>query len=214
MVRIVLFFVTMITIGYLVYFFSQKPNLFRSYISPVQTVNKEKIVPPLPKQSESENLEVKVKSLEDKIASLESQLSQTGSPSETSSKTLVSSSSSAPQYIYALGTAAEVTSVNQWETISSLQITIDPSQFPGYKNMQLEAFIRLHQGNGKMFVRLYHQGTGLAIPESEISTSSENNIWLASSPFTLSEKKTYRFQLKSLTGYKAYLEDARVKVNF
>ncbi len=209
-----LFVVTMIIVGYLVYFFSQKSNLFRSYISPVQTVKKEEAVSPTPKQSESENLDVKVKSLEDKIASLESQLSQTGIPSETSSQTVISSSSGAQQYIYALGTADGVTSVNQWETISLLQITIDPSQFPGYKNMQLEAFIRLHQGNGKMFVRLYHQGTGLAIPESEISTSSENNIWLASSPFTVSEKKTYRFQLKTLTGYTAYIEDARVKVNF
>lgn len=147
--------------------------------------------------------------LKNRVGNLENNSTTSQGSTTTTSTTTITSKY--PQYIYALGYGGSTTSTD-WTEISNLKITIDPSLYPGFSNMQLEALVRVKDGNGKIFARLYSEGT--AVTESELSTGSYQNIWTAGPTFINSSKKTYTIQIKSLTGYEAFISDARVKVNF
>lgn len=163
--------------------------------------------------SKISTLENKIQTLENSISNLQSRLTQLeGTKTTTSTSTQTSSSSSkATQYIYALGYGGSSTATD-WTEISTLNVTVDPSLYVGYTSMQLEAFIRVKDGNGQAFARLYSAGS--SVGSSELSTTSYQNTWVSSGNFTLSSKKTYTFQVKSLTGYETFLENARLKINF
>jgi hypothetical protein len=160
--------------------------------------------------------ESKLADLDNKMGSLITRMNQLEAQKTTSSTSLTStapttSTSKYPQYIYPLGYGGS-SSAADWTEITTLTITIDPSLYPGYKDMKLEAYIRVKDGNGKAYARLYSSTSPVVL--SEVSTTSFQNTWTSSGGFSLSGKKTYTFQVKSLTGYEAYLENARVVVNY
>lgn len=151
-------------------------------------------------------LEVSIADLQAKIKKLES-----GSQSQLGIQTTAKKS---PAYILSLG-SGDSTTKTDWTTANNIDITIDPAEFPGYTSMQLEAYLKVKDGNGKAYARLHDSATGLSELSSEVSTSSENFTWAQSPTFTINgSKKTYKFQIKSLTGYEAFIQAARVKVNF
>ncbi len=162
-------------------------------------------------------LENKIKALETSNIQLAARISklETAAPVSVNSTTTTSASttsnSKAPQYIYPLGYGNSTTKTD-WTEITTLSVVIDPALYSGYSSMQLEGLIRVRDGNGTAYARLY--SNGLAIIPSEISTNSWQNTWISSKTFTVSSKKTYTFQVKSLTGYEAFIEDARIKINY
>lgn len=177
---------------------------------------------PLPENTNITTLITKVNSLENKIkvqdntiTDLTTRLRRLEAASSAAPTAVQApATTQAPVYIYALGTGGSVTS-QDWQEVSTLSITIDPASYPGYKNMSLEALIRVKDGNGTAYARLYSSSDGQSIGESQVQTSSYLDTWVASSQtFKVSSKKAYTFQLKSLTGYDAYISNARVKVNY
>lgn len=167
----------------------------------------------------------KTKDLEDRLSSLiarvnqieavqKNQPSSTSLTSQTQTQSTTSTSTSkAPLYI-PLGVTAGSSST-EWATQGSVEIVLDPADYSGYKNMQLEVLLRVFQGNGKAYARLFNHTDGSGITASEVTTTSESYTWVTSSGFTLAGgKKTYRLQLKSLTGYEASIQYARIKVNY
>ncbi|MCL5784483.1 MAG: hypothetical protein M1142_03975 [Patescibacteria group bacterium] len=164
----------------------------------------------------SSDLENRVKFLEDQVAILQRQQSNgevtgtTITPVPTASPV----SQKQPALYIPLGTGGSSTG-SDWTTINTYKITLDPADYPGYSSMQLELSLRVYQGNGKAFARLINSDDGLAVLLSEVSTTFGDYTWVTSSPFTLSSgKKNYKVQLKSLTGYEAGIQNARIKVNF
>lgn len=158
-----------------------------------------------PPPAASTNLESRLKSLEDSISSLQKQL--------TDQESKTTSVSQAPSYI-PLGWVGAATSLS-WTVIANQEISINPADYPGYSSMQFEVYLRAYQGNGKAYARLYNNTDGTALLSSEVSTSSQDYTWLTSSKFSLpSGQKAYRLQLKTLTGYEAGAQNARIKVNF
>lgn len=155
-----------------------------------------------------DNLSARLKNLEDSVADLKKKVN-----SQSSSTSIQTSTPKAPTYI-PLGWTGSSTATD-WAGISTQEIVIDPADYPGYKNFQFEASIRIFQGNGKAFARVLNQTDGTALLSSEVTTTSQDYTWASSGTFTIaSSKKTYRLQLKSLTGYESSIQNARLRINY
>lgn len=156
------------------------------------------------------NLESRVKALETTVADLQLRVNRLSPPAPVSSQP----SLKVPIYI-PLGWYGAATSYTDWSTLSPQQIAINTADYPGYSNMQFEANLRVFQGNGIAYARLYDQDDKTAIADSTVSTSSQDYTWLSSSAFRLpGGQRNYVLQLKTSTGYEASLQNARIRINF
>lgn len=158
----------------------------------------------------SGSLETRLKNLENVVTSLQSQVAQQGQPS---GQTAAPTTTKKPTLYIPLGWTG-VSSATDWTTISGQSIDLDPADYPGYTSMQFEASLKALSGNGRAYARLLNNNDGTAILSSEVSTTGYDYTWVTSSGFTLPGKKTYKLQLKSLTGYETGVQSARIKVNF
>lgn len=112
-----------------------------------------------------------------------------------------------------LGSSGQVSDTN-WSTLNTFQINLDPAQYSGYSNMQLEVNMRLNQPGGTLTARLYDQTSASAV-SSEATTTSTSSTVQTTSTFRLSSgSKTYVLQAKTSDGSQAFLDYARIKVNF
>lgn len=101
-----------------------------------------------------------------------------------------------------------------WKTLTEYEISLDPGNYPGYKNMTLEVIFRLAESAGTGSVRLYNV-TDNTVTSSELTTSSTTFNLVTSSTFTLpAGSKTYRLQVKSTQGKTLFIQSARIRVNF
>lgn len=154
-------------------------------------------------QDQFKTVETTIRDLQTRVSHLE-----TGSPTTTQP-----SVSRSPTYI-PLGSTGSTQTLD-WTSIATLEADIDSADYNGYSNMYLEINIRSFQGNGKAFTRLFNKTDGTAVANSEVSTTSSDYTTLISSGFRVSSgKKTYRIQLKTLTGYAADVQFARIRVVF
>jgi hypothetical protein len=163
-------------------------------------------------QSQNPELVQRVNKLETDVASLKTQVSSlpTGSSPTPSPPPAIKKS---PLYI-PLGWVGDSTGMD-WTSIPSQTISINGSDYSGYTSMQFEASIAVYQGNGQTFARIINQSDNAIIFQSEISATSQNYTWVSSGNFTIpNSQKTFVLQLKSLTGYNAQIQNARIKVNF
>lgn len=166
---------------------------------------------PSPSSVSVPQLNTQIKSLEDSVADLKNEIASLKSSSSTTQT--AATTKQAPVYI-PLG-SSDSSSTTDWTTVVTPQVEIDPADYPGYTKMYLEATVRVFQGNGSGYVRLFNNTDGLAILSSEISTTSGSYNTVVSGSFNLnSGKKQYRLQLKSLTGYEVSVQFARIKVVF
>lgn len=157
--------------------------------------------------------EARVSTLETKLSVLQKRIEQLEGKTGTTTTTQTTTSKS-PSYAFALGSSGGVTT-QDWSSLSSLSVSLDPADFPGYKSFQLEVELQQFQGNGTAYGRLYNNTDKLAIFGSEVSTSSFNYTWVSSQSFSLpSSKKSYILQLKTTTGYTASANNFRIKVNY
>lgn len=154
-------------------------------------------------------LESTISTLSTRITTLEKAQSQTTNQTTTTTTTNTNKS---PLYI-PLGSGS--TTAGDWTNITTISISIDPANYAGYTNMQLESSLKVDQ-NGQAFARLGNSDDGTAILNSQISTTSTKDTWVTSSGFQLpAGKKTYVLQLKSLiSNFSIYATNARIKVNF
>jgi hypothetical protein len=123
---------------------------------------------------------------------------------------------SGPKIAYIpIGYGGSGASSSDFVSVSGQEVIIDPSSYPGYKQMVLEANFRVFQGNGTGYVRLFNKTDGTSITSSQISTTSQDYSTQASSGFSLpSGSKTYDVQVKSTTGYSVDLQLAHIRVDF
>ncbi len=163
-------------------------------------------------ETKNDNLEKQIDDLSLRIAKLENQQPYSvTSPSPVASSTTTSSSIKGSHYIYALGYGGSVNTTD-WTEVPTLIITFDPSLYPGYKSLQFETYMHVRDGNGKAFARLYSSGTPAGA--SEVTSTNYQDEWVSGGTFTWNSKSTFTVQLKSLTGYDAYISNARIKINF
>lgn len=162
-----------------------------------------------PAQSGSGNSDSKLSSVESAVTELKARVSALEKNTPAPAASLGSKST-----IYIpLGSGGVVASTD-WISLNSFQISLDPAQYPGYSSMQLEVNMRLNQPGGTLYARLYNSSAGSAI-SSEVTSTSANSSVVTSSTFTLpTGSKTYLLQAKTSDGTQAFLDTARIKVNF
>ncbi len=154
------------------------------------------------------SLNTRVSALEASVTDLKVQIASL--PASSSAP----AASSAKSTIYIpLGSGGTVQSVD-WTPLNTFQISLDPSQYPGYSSMQLEINMRLVQPGGTLYARLYNNSSS-SVTSSEVSSTSTNSSVYSSSKFSLpTGSKTYVLQAKTSDGSQAFLDYARIRVNF
>lgn len=154
------------------------------------------------------SLDSRLKTLEGAITDLTARISAL--EKATPAPVAVVSSLKSSVYI-PLGSGGQISSGTDWVSLGTFQATVDTSSYPGYTNMQLEVNMRLNQPGGTLYARLYSSGS---LDSSQVSTTSTSSTLVISSNFTLSGSKTYTLQAKSSDGTQAFIDNARIKVNF
>jgi hypothetical protein len=100
-----------------------------------------------------------------------------------------------------------------WTAISGTDFYVSKADFPGLSAVFFEVNIKLVNGNGSAFVRLYDISHSIAVVGSELSTSSQTSTFVSVGPLSLWEGYNhYRVQAKSLTADTTVFESGRLKV--
>ena len=160
----------------------------------------------VPKPTADASLDSRIKTLEASLTELKERVTSL----EDATPAPASTTSSSTGYI-PLGSGGQISDTN-WVSLNTFQISLDPSQYPGYKNMQLEVNMRLNQPGGTLYARLYSSGSAVS---SEATTTSTTSATSSSQTFTLSSgSKTYILQAKTSDGTLGFLDTARIRVNF
>jgi len=206
-------------------------------ITPAQTTQVDSAPVEVPKTLPNATIDDRVKSLEDTVNKLASQVNLLKSSPQPSSQSDLQASvtdlkarvsalekatpapaaaatttfTSKPIVYIPLGSGGQINSSSDWVSLDTFQATVDPSSYPGYSSMQLEVNMRLNQPGGTLYAKLYSSG---AIDSSQVSSTSTSSTLVTSGNFTLSGSKTYTLQAKSSAGTQAFIDNARIKVNF
>lgn len=107
------------------------------------------------------------------------------------------------------------TSSTDWTVVNTQQIDIDPADYPGMIGAYFTVELQVKDGNGKAYARLFNVTDNTPVYSSEVSTSNSDFAPVTSGSFTFpSGKKTYRLQLKSLTGYQVDVQLSKIKISF
>lgn len=194
----------------------------------------------VPKKLPQATLDDRVRTLEDVLAKLVTQvnnLKPATSQSSTSSDsrlanlesavtelkvrvsalekaTPVSATSSKSTVYIPLGGGGGPWGDQNWNTLAEYQVSINPDNYPGYSNMQLEANFRLAEAAGTGSVRLYNMTDGSSV-SPQIDTTSTSFGVQTSGTFKLpSGQKTYTIQVQTTKGKSLFVQNARIKVNF
>lgn len=162
------------------------------------------------KSQTSQNLDLRLKAVETAIVDLKVRITNLEQASPAPAQT--TTTTNPPLYI-PLGSGGSTQS-QAFVNIDTYQIALNPQDYAGYKNMQLEVNIRRNQPGNQVYARLYNTTDGTAT-SSEMTTSSTTFVWLSSNAFTLaSGAKTYVVQLKVPDGTEGFIQNARIKVNY
>ena len=156
----------------------------------------------------SQNLDTRLKGVEAAVVELKARVSSL----ESATPQPVSASSKSTIYT-PLGSGGSWGN-QDWYATPEYEISMDPANYPGYKNMNLEVIFRLVESAGTGSVRLYNV-TDSTATSSQVDTTSTSFSLLTTSSFTLSSgAKTYRLQVKSSDGKTLFIQSARIRVNF
>lgn len=120
---------------------------------------------------------------------------------------------SQPQVIYIpLGGGGSTTNTG-WTDVGNAEVYFDLNDYPNLSEARFEGFIKVKNGNGKAFARLYDVTHSIGVQGSNIETTGENFTMVGSDPLAFWRgKNLYRIQVKSLNGYEAYIDSGRIKI--
>lgn len=120
---------------------------------------------------------------------------------------------SAPQATYIPFGGAGSTTSRDWVDVPGSGAFVNLSEYSGVTAVVWEVFLRVNQGNGRAYARLFDVTHGIAVAGSEISTDSSAFALVGSGQLSLwAGNNEYRVQVKSLTGYEAFVESPRLKI--
>ncbi len=123
----------------------------------------------------------------------------------------VTKKSKTVNYIPISGTGS--TTENKWVDIAGTDFYFNPADYTGLKESYFEANIKLFNGNGAVFTRLFDVTAGVEVWGSEIQSSSQTAVSVTSPKLTLRDgNHLYRVQIKSLTADTAIYNSGRVKL--
>lgn len=109
---------------------------------------------------------------------------------------------------------ARGTNATTWWDIPNMEVTFNMADYPNY-TAYWEALLRVKDGAGESWARIYDTNAGIPIVGSEIKASSGVLVRVSSGSIKFwPENRTYRVQIKSLFGPEAVVEDAKIKISW
>lgn len=100
-----------------------------------------------------------------------------------------------------------------WTVMAGTDFYLSKSDFPGLTEVYFEANVKLFNGNGTAYVRIYDVTHGIAVVGSELATSSQTSTFLSSGKISFWEGfNHYQVQAKSLTADTTVYESGRLKM--
>lgn len=102
---------------------------------------------------------------------------------------------------------------NDWTALSGTDFYFDTRDYPGLVEVYFEANIKLFNGNGVAYVRLYDSTNGVGVQGSDIQTSSQADVLVTSGKLNFwSGKNLIRVQARSLTADTAVFSSGRLRI--
>jgi len=105
------------------------------------------------------------------------------------------------------------TGQTSWTDLSGTEFYLDKDDYPGFKEAYLEVNMKLFQGNGYAFIRLYDVTNKRAVDGGEIQTNSQTSTVVTSGKLSIWEgRNLYKMQARSLTADTTYFESGRIRI--
>jgi hypothetical protein len=115
------------------------------------------------------------------------------------------------QYIPIPGSGS--TLENKWVDLAGTEFYFSTSDYPNLTEAYFEANMRLVNGNGFAYLRLFDITAGIEVWGSEISTNSQNFTSVSSGKLTIRKgNHLYRVQAKSLTADTTVFNSGKIKI--
>ncbi len=108
------------------------------------------------------------------------------------------------------------TQATNWVDVPNAQVTINiSSDYGSLAKATWEAFLKIDQGNGIVYARLFDATHGTAVDGSEISTTDASFHLVGSGNLSLwAGNNLYKVQLKSLSGFTGFMDSGRIKISY
>lgn len=103
--------------------------------------------------------------------------------------------------------------IGDWTSVSGTDFYFDKADYPGLLEISFEGNLKLFNGNGVAYMRLYDVTHGIAVQGSDAQTVSQTSTPVNSGSINFwAGKNLYRVQLKSLTADSAVFDGGKLKV--
>lgn len=108
------------------------------------------------------------------------------------------------------------TQSTDWVDVPNEQLSINfASDYGSNAKVIWDAILKVDQGNGAVYARLFDVTNGIAVEGSEINTTSSTLTLVSSGNLKfVGARNLYRVQIKSLTTYTAFIDSARIKIYY
>lgn len=162
--------------------------------------------------SSYQELQTKIKQLEDKL----NQIQATPSPTVTIKTVGKPAPRTLPQtktttYMPIPGSGSILS--YDWANLSGTEFYFNPADFPGLIGVRFEANMRLFNGNGSAFLRLFDITNGIEIWNSQLQTDNQDSTVVVSDSIQFrSGNNLIVVQAKSLTADTTVFNSGRLKI--
>jgi hypothetical protein len=100
-----------------------------------------------------------------------------------------------------------------WTTLEGTDFYLTTADYPGLVGVYFEANIKLQNGNGVAYVRIYDVTNSRAVDGSDVSTSSQTTDYVSNGPLSLwAGYNHYAVQARSLTADTTHFVSGRLKI--
>lgn len=126
-------------------------------------------------------------------------------------KTLPKTKTRLTQYVTIPGSGS--TSATGWVNLSGTDFYLNTADYPGLVEIYFEASMKLFNGNGMAYIRLFDVNHGIGVQGSDISTNSQLDSVLESGKVSFwAGKNLIRVQAKTLTADTTIYNYGRLRV--
>ena len=172
----------------------------------------------LPSESKTaEELQTLRQDLESMAATVTAQLACLASSSEPVSvitQQVLGQQKVEPKLKYLNFPGARGTNSTTWWEVPDMEVVLNIANYPNYV-ATWEALLRVKNGEGKAYARIFDTAAGIPLEGSEIETGSDKLLRVFSGPLTFwPAERTYKIQIKSLYGTEAVIEEAKIKISW
>lgn len=103
--------------------------------------------------------------------------------------------------------------IGDWTSVSGTDFYFDKADYQGLLEINFEGNLKLFNGNGVAYMRLYDVTHGIAVQGSDAQTVNQTSTPVNSGSINFwAGKNLYRVQLKSLTADSAVFDGGKLKV--